>query len=243
MSKHIFSNACVDFSTILAKPDLDHMLKTAHAQSKTELARMRVDFDNYKDYNADQWCPTYFGMFVEWLASHYLNHFGHLFNVEQVSMTDSVGSTTEDYGVDGIGSSFRDQIDRTTGRKSVKGSPVYVQVKGTLNKTKEYKPNDGSRLPNFGMNAMSAAIKSGHAYQSRYIVFTTGAGLHYALDKMSNNMLEVIGYKKIRALVNDNNTFLNILRESVNLPLIPNIMSQTDPDYSVIQREILEDSA
>jgi hypothetical protein len=92
------------------------------------------------------------------------------------------------------------------------------------------------------MNAMSSAIIGGKAYQARYIVFTTGAGLHYSLDKMSNNLLEVIGYRKIRALVNDDMVFLNILRDSVGLVSFPATISRVDPEYTIIQREILEDS-
>jgi hypothetical protein len=201
---------------------------------------MRVDFDNYKDYGSDQSCPTYFGMCVEWLAGHFLNHYGHLFNIKEVHMNDCEDNTTEDYGIDGIGVSVKEKMDPRTGRKILKGSPVYIQVKGTLNKTKEHKPNDGSRLPNFGMNAISSAIIEGKAYQARYIVFTTGAGLHYSLDKMSNNLLEVIGYRKIKALINDDMVFLNILRNSVGLITFPSLSSNVDAEYAIIQKEILE---
>jgi hypothetical protein len=238
MTNHVFVNHCVDFESILAAPDLDKMLREAYKQSKTEEAKLRVDFDNYKDYGVDQWCPAYFGMFVEWLAWHYLNHFGHLYNIQAVEMTDSEGSSVEDYGTDGKGMSIKDQVMSTTGRKALKGAPVYIQVKGTMNNKKEYKPNDGSRLPNFGMNAMSSAIKEGRAYQARYIVVTTGKGFHYSLEKMSNSLLEVIAYKQLSATINRDTVFLNRLRNSVGLTTFPVIESKVDAEAAVIHDEI-----
>jgi hypothetical protein len=238
MKTHIFVKHCIDFESILLESNLDKMLKVVFKQSKTEEARLRVDFANYKDYDTDEWCPAYFGMFGEWLCWHFLNHYGHLFNIEAVEMGDSIDSSVEDYGTDGEGRSVKDQLMKTTFRKAVKGSPVYIQVKATMNKTKEYKPNDGSRLPNFGMNAMSSAIRAGQAYQGRYIVFTTGAGLHYALDKMSNGMLEVVGYKKIKALMNDDTVFLNRLRTSVGLAEYPVTLSTIDPESTLIRAEL-----
>jgi hypothetical protein len=232
--KHIFTNHCVDFEPILQSANLDAMLKVAYKQSTTQLARMRVDFANYKDYDTDQWCPIYFGMFGEWLCQHVLTHYGHIFNIESVTMTDSEGSNTQDYGVDGVGLTVKDKVMKSTGRKATKGSPVYIQVKSTMNKTKEYTPNDGSRLPNFGMNAMSSAITGGYAYQARYIVFTTGRGLHYSLQTMCNNMFEVIDYKQIRALINNDAVFLNYLRNSVGLLPFDVNLSPPDPEAQLI---------
>lgn len=244
MANHVFVNHCVDFAAILSPTNLvkgktiDNMIKEAFKQSKTADAKMRVDFANYKDYGTDQWCPAYFGMFGEWFAWHFLNHYGSYFNVEGVEMTDSEGSSIEDYGVDGVGFTVRSQDLKSTGRGPEKGSPVKIQVKATMNKTKEYKANDGSRLPNFGLNALSESIVCGDAYKARYIVFTFGAGLHYSLDKMSNKLFEVIAYKKIKALADMDVVFLNRLRTSVNLPALPVAASVKDPEWIMIQNEI-----
>lgn len=154
MKQHVFTARCIDFEPILKEANLKKMLKVVFEQSKTEEARKRVDFTNYKDYDVDEFCPIYFGMFVEWLAWHFLNHYGHVFNIQGLEMTSSIGSSEKDYGVDGRGLCIKDQLLTSTGRKSVNGSPVYVQVKGTMNSNKEYQANDGSRLPNFATNAI-----------------------------------------------------------------------------------------
>lgn len=235
---HIFTNICTDFTPILAQANLDRMLKEVYNQSKTELAKMRINITDYKDYDQDQWNPKYFGMFVEWLAEHYLNHYGSRYNIHAVMMTDSVDSTAEDYGIDGRGLSIKTQLLQSSARRAQSGSPVYVQVKGTLNKTKEYQANDGSRIPNFGLNAMSEAIKTGRPQQARYIIFTTGQGLHYSLeDKMANGLFEVIGYQEINKCMKNDVVFLNKLRDSVGLDIIPVPLSALDPVSQLILTE------
>jgi hypothetical protein len=240
MKQHIFTHRCIDFKPILEEADLKKMLKAVFAQSKTEAARKRVDFAHYKDYDADEFCPIYFGMFAEWLAWHFLNHYGHVFNVQGVEMTASIGSSEKDYGIDGRGLCAKDQLMNSTGRKCNTGSPVYVQVKGTMNSNKEYQANDGSRLPNFATNAMSDAIRSGHAYQARYLLFTTGKGIHFSLDEMTNKMFEIINFKKIKHLVDGDDVFLNRLRTSVNLPAYPLTLAEIDPEADFIRKEINE---
>jgi len=239
--QHIFTHRCIDFEPILEEANLKKMLKVVFAQSKTEAARQRVDFAHYKDYDADEFCPIYFGMFTEWLAWHFLNHYGHVFNIQNLDMTASVGSSEKDYGIDGRGLSSKTQLLKNTGRKSVVGSPVFVQVKGTMNSTKEYTANDGSRLPNFATNAMSEAIRGGHAYQARYILFTTGLGIHFSLDEMTNHMFEIINFKKIKFLMDKDMVFLNRLRTSVNLPEFPVNLASKDPEAQMIHLEIEAD--
>lgn len=235
MKQHVFTARCIDFEPILAQADLRKMLKLVFEQSRTEEARRRVDFANYKDYDADEFCPIYFGMFVEWLAWHFLNHYGHVFNVQAVEMTASIGSAEKDYGVDGRGLSVKDQLMNSTGRKCVNGSPVYVQVKGTMNSRKEYQANDGSRLTNFATNAMSDAIRGGYAYQARYILFTTGQGIHFSLDEMTNKMFEIVNFKVVRRLMDKDTSFLNRLRTSVGLVPLPLPSADPDPEAQFIQ--------
>ncbi len=228
---HSFNLRCIDFAAILRHTTLDDMLKEVHEQSKSEEAKIRVDVANYKDYGTDQWCPLYFGMFSEWLACHFLNHYGRLWNVQSITMTDSVGSTHEDYGIDGMGFSIDRKEDKASGRIIVPNSPVYLQVKGTLNPRKEYSPNDGSRLPNFGCNAMATALKTGYAYQSRFLLFTTGKGISYTLDKMFMGLIEVIARKQISKLMDNNAVFLNQMRVSVGLPPVPIASSAPDSEF------------
>ena len=244
MANHIFQNHCVDFEEILDPTNwtigkcLDRMLRAAHDQSKTEEAKLRVDFVNYKDYGQDQSCPIYFGMFTEWLAWHFFNHYGRLFNVEGCEMMASEGNLEQDLGTDGRMRSIKRQLMSKTFRKAEKGSPVYLQVKGTMNKTKVYTANDGSRLPNFGTNAMSDAIKTGYAFQARYIVFTTGDSIHYTLDSMSNGMLEIVCYKDIKACIDMDWVFLNRLRSSVGLTEVAMGPCDIDPEAAMIRAEL-----
>jgi hypothetical protein len=244
MNNHIFQNHCVDFEEILSPSNwtkgkcLDRMLKSAHDQSRTEEAKLRVDFANYKDYGQDQWCPIYFGMFTEWLAWHFFNHYGRLFNVEGCEMLASEGSSEQDLGTDGRMQSIKRQPMSKTFRIAEKGSPVYLQVKGTMNKTKVYAANDGSRLPNFCTNAMSDAIRTGQAYKARYIVFTTGEDIHYTLDSMSNGMLEIVSYKDIKACLDMDWVFLNRLRSNVGLTEVVMGPCDIDPESAIIRAEL-----
>lgn len=240
----IFKNHCINFEELL-KPELIHekhplgsMLAIAHRQSKTEEAKIRVDLANYKQYESHESCPAYFGLYVEWLAYHFLNHHGSFFNIQNVNMSASEGSTEVDLGIDGIGYCIKEGLDKQSRRKYQKGSPVYIQVKGTTNRTKEYSANDGSRLSNFGMNAMATAITSGHAYQARYIIFTTGSGIKYTLNNMSKSLFEVINYEKINALIKSDVTFLNRLRESVGLGIIDQVVSSPDPEWEMFEFEV-----
>jgi hypothetical protein len=250
MKNHVFVNHCVDFDELLNPNNwvkgktVDRFLVALDKQSKTEEAKIRVDFANYQDYTDNESCPAYFGMGVEWLAWHFINHYGRNFNIEGLQMTDSEGSSEEDYGVDGVGRTIIDSKNkyRTTNRRAVQGSEVFLQVKGTLNRLKEYTPNDGSRLPNFGMNAMATAITTNKALQARYIVFTTGKGLHFSMEKMCRGLIEVISYADIKAHMDQDFVFLNRLRASVGLAEIPLEFSKGDAE-GLIQFEGLEDDA
>jgi hypothetical protein len=235
MKQHVFTARCVDFEPILAEASIRKMLKVVFEQSKTEEAKKRVDFANYKDYDTDEFCPIYFGMFVEWLAWHFLNHYGHVFNIQEVEMTASIGASEKDYGIDGRGLSVKDQSMNNTGRKCANGSPVYVQVKGTMNSRKEYQANDGSRLTNFATNAMSDSIRSGYAYQARYLLFTTGQGIHFSLEEMTNKMFEIVNFKVIKRLIDKDTAFLNRMRISVGLTPFLLELSDQDPEAQFIQ--------
>lgn len=231
MAKHLFENICIDFNEILSDANFKRMLKTVEKQAKTTEAKKRTDIAHYKEYGNDQWSPMYFGMFVEWFCQMYLNYFGYLYNVANVEMMMSEGSSAEDYGVDGIGVSMRKMKHKNIGAiVASEGSPVFIQVKGTMNYNKEYTPNCGARLPNFTTNAMSQAIKQGHAYQARYILFTTGKGVHYTLNKMWNDLVEVISIHDIDKLANNNTLFLNVMRQRVDLEPLPVYTANIDSE-------------
>jgi len=215
---HKFTDVCIDFDAILQQPDIRKMIKVVLDQAKTQEAKRRTDIGNYKDYGDEDGSPLYFGMFVEWYAQEFLNNYGHVYNIGNVQMNDHAGGTDEDWGIDGIGHTrYKKNKTSYPHVAPASGTPVYIQVKGTGNHNKEHMANDGSRLPNFTTHAMSTAIKSKTAYQSRYILFTTAKGVYYTLDKMWNNMVEVIAIKQIMKMSNGDMLFLNHLRQSVGL--------------------------
>jgi len=241
--KHVFENHCVDFESILKTSDIKQMLKIVQKQSLTDEAKKRMGVEEYKTHNKydvndldkkdDPRSPVYFGMFVEWYAQEFLNHFGAHYNIMNVNMYDAVGSSNDDYGVDGMGLSMSAELKSNTNGPGIthqKGSPVYLQVKGTVNHGKSHAPNDGSRLPNFTTNAMSSAIKLHQAYQSRYVLFTTAKGIDHHLGNMWNGMVEVIGIGEIVKHTNRNEVFLNILRSRVGLSPIDITIPLIDED-------------
>lgn len=232
-TKHIFENVCIDFNEILKDTDFKRMIRVVAKQSKTTEAKLRTDLGNYKNYGEDENSPMYFGLFAEWYAQEFLNYFGSLpcFNIANVQMYNAVGSSNIDNGVDGDAITMSDKKSNNKSSVAIKqGGKVYIQVKGTLNFSKEHMANDGSRLPNFTTNAMSSAIKNGTAYSTRYILFTTGIGVHYRLKQMWNDMVEIISINEIEQLAKKNVLFLNVLRERVGLEPLPILTASLDAE-------------
>ena len=221
MTTPVFQNYCIDWAYVLSDANIDKMQKRVIEQARTEEAKRRVDLANYKEaYEDNDFAPMYFGSFVEWYAQHFLNHFGHEWNLHSAKMLDCEGGTQSDLGVDGIAMSIKERANKRSLVSPKTNSKVYIQVKGCMDPTKVHKANDGTRLPNFMTNAMSQAIANGEAYQARYVLFTTGDSIHYTLEQMANGLMEVINIKKIRKWTKGNYHFLNILREEVGLPAL-----------------------
>lgn len=242
MNKHIFENYAINWEELLSKPNLDSMLKAASKQSKTAEALARVDPRAYakSQFPDEVDCPMYFGLFVEWLAEKYITEFCYDYNIQAIRMTAEIGSLTKDLGVDGQGvciTSQKGSLMTRTRRAPVTGSSVFLQVKGTLNKSKLYQANDGSRLTNFMTNAMTTAGMRGQFYQARYVLFTTGQGLHHSLEEMSNGYIEVINHALISKKINGNTVFLNKLRESVGLTSLPIEAPLLDAEAVYIQEQ------
>ena len=139
-----------------------------------------------------------------------------MYNIQNFKSVEDFKEAGSDTGVDHYAESISEK--KTIRYQLIKpGSPVYIQTKGTINSKKEFKTNDGSRIPNFMMNAQSQAISQGHAYSARYVLFTTGKGLHYVLNNNSGQKIEVINYAKISKLVDNNVMFWNTLRSKMGI--------------------------
>ena len=241
MGKHVFTNHCVDFEELLKAPNITKMLKIAYDQSKTAEAKLRVDFAKFRDYGTDEFCPRYFGMFTEWFCGHFLEYFGHNFNLENVQMLDVEGNAEQDSGVDGTARNLKKENRKSfirTGRQPVQGSPVYIQVKGTRDITKLYSPNDGTRLPNFMTHAQGKAMLAKQSYKARYILFTTGEGIDYKMENMACHLMEVINHRDIKRWADDNIVFLNKMREEVGLELLDIPEAKPDVDAPIFDENM-----
>jgi hypothetical protein len=215
MSKPIFQDLCINFDELLSYPDLARMLKVLDKQSQNKEAKRRTDPIKAPLYEESEKCPLYFGLGFEWLCFHFLVQYGKYFNISPLRMIMSIGSTEKDVGVDGEGITHA-QIGKFVGPKPVPGSPVYLQMKATLNRTKEYTPNDGSRLGNFFAAAQCKAARSKMSYKARYVVMHSGSKLSYHFDNYAPTH-EEINFKEISQKMDGDYGFLNYLRAQVGL--------------------------
>lgn len=215
---HKFAKLAPHADVLLQGNTLKEYLHRARFLAESPEAIHVFQVEDYKDYQSPgSWSPRYFGGAVEFLSECFFKFFGTKYGVQDIRSIEDWESTESDGGVDHIAKSSKVKTYPESSRQSSIGSPVYIQTKGTLNPTKEYTTNDGARLPNFYMHAHSLALKSGHCYQARFILFTTGKGLHYKLDNNSGNITEVINYQKIKKDVDDNVMFFNMMRECMNV--------------------------
>jgi hypothetical protein len=239
---HRFKTMCIDWEPLLAEPTLYSYLKSLHKQGLSKPAQKLVE--PYKDYDVtdpNSASPMYFGLGVEILAEAYLQHYGgHLHGLMNVEMCASIGKTDIDLGVDGMAKTNKIIRFSKTGRVADKGNDVFIQVKGTRNATKVYTANDGSRIPNFTTNAFSTAIKTGQAYKARYILFTTGKDLHYTLNSMSGEMIEVINHDSIKRAVAGDEHFWNEFRLEVGVGPKDLPPPKLDPEFEFMAATIDE---
>ena len=224
---HIFGVRAIHAEKLLEISTLKEYLARARFYAESVEAIKAFETGDYKSYSAltpgglKTWSPHYFGASIEFLAECFLEMYGSHFNVYDIKSVDDFESDESDTGVDHYAKTISPKLLKSKNalvtRKALEGSPVYIQTKATANKNKMFKTNDGSRLPNFFMNAQSKAIADGVAYQARYILFTTGKGIHYVLDDNSGNKCEVINYNMITKRIDGNETFFNYMREKCNV--------------------------
>jgi hypothetical protein len=154
--------------------------------------------------------PRYFGAAGEAFAEVFFDLFGTEFNIGNVKFVDDAEHEEDDRGVDAYASSMkRKTYKQGITKESQPGSPVYIQVKTALNTIKEHMTNDGSRIMNFYGNAQSNARKVHAAYTARYVLFTFAGGIHWKLKQNTDEDIEVINFKKIAKLVDNNPFFWN----------------------------------
>jgi hypothetical protein len=204
---HIFTTLCPDFDHLLASVKLTDIMKASQAQARKKDIIKKID-----PLNKGTASMVYAGHFLEWFAEEFLNYYGAKWKITNTQMNNQLGVANKDLGVDGMASTAKECTFITAGlfsRKAKVGSPVFIQVKGTTNKEYEFTANDEHHVTNFVAYAATHVINTNHAYQSRFLLFTTGAGLHYSLKLSTNNLIEVINYNQIRACMDGDYNFIN----------------------------------
>lgn len=223
---HSFQKNPIDAKKLLSKPKLRSFVKNAEQIAFSLDAKMFYEGSSFKEVaECNEWSPKYFGSAIEFLCEMFLDHYGSHFNLNQVTSTDDWDSSEVDLGVDHKAMSVKQNGNIRP------SSPVFIQTKGTLNSNKVFTANDGSRITNFMSYAQATAIKSGHAYTARYILFTTGKNIHYKLDAMTGKQIEVINFNKIKKMIDDDEVFWNKMRSALGVPLVDIKLCAPDADF------------
>jgi hypothetical protein len=246
--KHDFFDLCIDSAVFRGTTTLSRYIGVLLKQSNTDAALIPYredlnsvvsDAENLGVSDSKIKAPRYYGAGIEALAETYFEIFGPKYHIGYYKSADNNEQEIKDIGIDGYAVTSRQMKSQRSSRirKVHKvNDPVYVQIKGPLRYDRLFTTNDGSRIPNFMMAAQSTAINVGSAYSARYVLFTTGGGLHYELDANCMNQIEVFDNKKISKDIKGNLQFWNHFYEKIGLdPMqIPN---NPDSDWIRAQEE------
>ncbi len=244
---HSWFQYCIDPDVYDKCRTLKDFIAVLRKQSNTDEAlipyRESVRFDDYDedgDFIGKLKAPRYFGAGFEAFSEVFLNVFDNDYNLTEVHSQDGVDIDIEDTGYDITAVTAKDKLYRgTINKKATTGSPVYIQVKGTFNPTKEFMTNDGSRIMNFYANSQGHARMVGKAYQARYILITSAKGLHWKLEKNTQKDIEVINFTHITKRVKENPLFWNQFRAGLGLKELP-FSSRWDPEFESVMQEVKE---
>jgi hypothetical protein len=235
---HSWFKYCVDPSPYGKVTSLRKFIETLRKQSNTDVAVVPyresvrlTDYDEDGEFIGKIKAPRYFGAGVEALAETFFEVFGSEFNLQGYKSQDSIDVDLEDTGYDAVAYTAKEKKYGKKIRKICQpGNHIYVQIKGVLNPTKEFMTNDGSRIMNFYANAQGRARMMGEAYKARFVLFTTGKGLHYKLENNTFQEIEVINFNTIEKRINGNPFFWNALFNKLSLPEIV-IEFPKDPEW------------
>jgi hypothetical protein len=237
---HSFGKYCIDPDSLVKAETLKGFLTALKRQSgKDEALIPYHDQIPLDDDGVVIRAPGYYGAGGEFLAETFFDVWGLAYNLAGITSTDDLERHTTDGGVDHLARSvtikiYREHLDT----KAQPGSPVYIQTKTTNNATRVYTTNDGSRIMNFFGHAQALARSQGTSLSARYIVFTTGKGLGWQLERNTLGLIQVVAHNEIRRRVDSNRIFWNRMRERFGLPAVDLPAPPLDPEYRAIQAEI-----
>lgn len=235
---HSWYKYCIDADAFNKVSTLRKFIEVLRKQSNVDDAlipyRESISLSSYDEdgeFAGKIKAPRYFGAGIEALAETFFEVFGSEFNLQGYKSQDTIDADLEDTGYDAVAYTAKEKkYGKVIGKICQPGNHIYVQIKGVLNPTKEFMTNDGSRIMNFYANAQGRARMLGEAYKARFVLFTTGKGLHYKLEKNTFSEIEVINYNAIDKRINNNPFFWNVLYAKLGLPELP-INSPKDPEF------------
>ena len=244
---HSWFGYCVDPSAYDRCRTLSQFVAALRKQSNTSEARIpyreSVKVEDDEEVRAAIQAPRYFGAGFEAFSETFLTVFDHEFNLAGVRSLDSEEEDQEDTGYDIEAVSAREKVYRgMINKRAQPGSPVFVQVKAALNPTRLFTTNDGSRIMNFYGNAQGVARMTGAAYQARYILITSAAGLHYKLEANTHKDIEVINFNKINKMIRNNPLFWNPFRERLGLGALA-LNNRADPEFECLEQELAKEKS
>lgn len=237
---HSFKNFCIDPASLVVKENLSSFVKALLVQSNTPAALIPYHdtVPEVDDENRVIGAPRYFGAGGEFLSETFFEIFAQEYNVTNLIAIDDEEKEAKDRGVDLTARTIKGKVYKDTGCAARANSPVYIQVKTVLNPNKEHYTNDGSRIMNFFGHAQACARNEGASYTARYILFTTGKGLHYRLKENTCGMIQVVNFKEISDKIKNNRVFWNRLREKLGQPILPLDNLEVDADFASVQEEL-----
>ena len=239
---HSFYKYVVDAKALVKNSNLKKYNHELARQSNTDEAVKKYQVltgaseEDYSQFRS----PLYYGAGVEFLAESYFSFFGSDYNLVDITSVDDWDNKERDRGSDHHAVSQMKKKYKKQRVISSAASPIRIQTKGTLNPMKEHTTNDGSRIMNFVGSAGMEAILTGTAYQTRFILFTLGKGLHYRLEENTYKKIEVVNYKEIARKIDGNPFFWNHVRDRLGLPKVKTY-SPKDPEGKAINIELFDD--
>lgn len=239
---HSFARYCIEPHSLVRGQTLKTYLRALLKQSNQPLAiTVYRDTEPLQDNGKTIRAPRYFGAGGEFLSECFFEVYGDDYNIKGITSLDDEEKQHTDGGVDQTALSRKDKIYREyANTKSKPNSPVYIQVKTTMNSTREYQTNDGSRIMNYFAHAQALARVGGHSYCARYVLFTTGKGLHWALERNTLKMIEVINARAIERRIDGDTVFWNHMRARLGIELLSQTVCDPDGEYQSVIAEIAQ---
>lgn len=246
--KHSFWRYCVDPDAFAGVCRVRDFVKILKKQSNTpEAAKPYHDLGRFSHYDEDDMpailAPRYFGAGGEALCEAWLETFGAIRNISGYQSQDTGYISKEDTGYDGFGRTLfsKNYKYKTSGlcKPCRPNDPVYLQIKTALNPMKEFSTNDGSRIMNFYGNANGMAKLDGKSATARFVLVTTGKGLHYKLNQNTQGEIEVINFKDLSKAADGNDIFWTLVHKRLGIPA-PVFRVEPDPEFVVATEDMAD---